>query len=69
MREIAQRPIPLDRRMFGLIRGVCGPQVGLENGLVTTGEREIVPEEAAIVRRIFKDYLVRCVTETDRESS
>ena len=29
----------------------------LENGLVTTGEREIVPEEAVIVRRIFKDYL------------
>jgi site-specific DNA recombinase len=29
----------------------------LENGVVTTGEREIVPEEAAIVRRIFKDYL------------
>jgi DNA invertase Pin-like site-specific DNA recombinase len=28
----------------------------LENGLVTTGEREIVPEEAAIVRRIFSDY-------------
>jgi site-specific DNA recombinase len=28
----------------------------LENGLVTTGEREIVPEEAAIVRRIFDDY-------------
>jgi site-specific DNA recombinase len=27
-----------------------------ENGLVTTGEREIVPEEAAIVRRIFSDY-------------
>jgi site-specific DNA recombinase len=29
----------------------------LENGVVTTGEREIVPEEADIVRRIFKDYL------------
>ena len=29
----------------------------LENGVVTTGEREIVPDEAAIVRRIFKDYL------------
>ncbi len=28
-----------------------------ENGAVTTGEREIVPEEAGIVRRIFKDYL------------
>jgi site-specific DNA recombinase len=28
----------------------------LENGLVTTGEREIVSEEAAIVRRIFNDY-------------
>jgi DNA invertase Pin-like site-specific DNA recombinase len=28
-----------------------------ENGAVTTGEREIVPEEAAIVRRVFKDYL------------
>jgi len=28
----------------------------LENGVVTTGEREIVPEEAAIVRRIFNDY-------------
>ena len=27
-----------------------------ENGVVTTGEREIVPEEAAIVRRIFNDY-------------
>ena len=27
----------------------------LENGVVTTGEREIVAEEAAIVRRIFKD--------------
>jgi site-specific DNA recombinase len=29
----------------------------LENGVVTTGEREIVPGEAAIVRRIFKDYM------------
>ena|SRR2546427_7108034 len=29
----------------------------LENGVVTTGEREIVPDEAAIVRRIFKDYM------------
>src|SRR5256885_752224 len=29
----------------------------LENGVVTTGEREIVPDEAAIIRRIFKDYL------------
>src|SRR6266542_2297650 len=28
----------------------------LENGLVTTGEREIVPDEAAIIRRIFNDY-------------
>lgn len=28
-----------------------------ENGEVTTGERDIVPEEAAIIRRIFKDYL------------
>ena len=27
-----------------------------ENGVVTTGEREIMPEEAAIVRRIFNDY-------------
>jgi site-specific DNA recombinase len=27
-----------------------------ENGVVTTGEREIVPDEAAIVRRIFNDY-------------
>src|SRR5687767_10352997 len=27
-----------------------------ENGVVTTGDREIVPEEAAIVRRIFNDY-------------
>ena len=29
----------------------------LENGIVTTGEREIDPEEAAIVRRIFKNYV------------
>src|SRR2546430_4877116 len=29
----------------------------LENAGVTTGEREIVPDEAAIIRRIFKDYL------------
>ena len=28
-----------------------------ENGVVTTGEREVVPEEAALVRRIFTDYL------------
>ena len=28
----------------------------LENGIVTTGDREIVPEEASIVRRIFSDY-------------
>jgi DNA invertase Pin-like site-specific DNA recombinase len=28
----------------------------LENGVLTTGEREIVPDEAAIVRRIFNDY-------------
>ena len=26
-------------------------------GTVTTGEREIVPEEAAVVRRIFRDYV------------
>jgi site-specific DNA recombinase len=28
----------------------------LENGVVTTGEREIMPDEAAVVRRIFNDY-------------
>jgi DNA invertase Pin-like site-specific DNA recombinase len=28
----------------------------LENGAVSTGEREIVPDEAVIVRRIFNDY-------------
>jgi site-specific DNA recombinase len=28
-----------------------------ENGVVSTGEREIVPEEADIIRRIFKQYL------------
>lgn len=28
-----------------------------ENGEVTTGEREVVPEEAGVIRRIFKDYL------------
>jgi site-specific DNA recombinase len=28
----------------------------LENGVVTTGEREIVPDEAAVIRRIFKDH-------------
>jgi site-specific DNA recombinase len=28
-----------------------------ENGEVTTGEREIVGEEAAVVRRIFRDYV------------
>jgi site-specific DNA recombinase len=28
-----------------------------ENGVVSTGEREIVPEEAEIIRRIFKQYL------------
>lgn len=28
----------------------------LENGVVSTGEREIVADEAAIVRRIFNDY-------------
>src|SRR5262245_59653809 len=28
----------------------------LDNGVVSTGEREIVPDEAAIVRRIFNDY-------------
>jgi site-specific DNA recombinase len=28
-----------------------------ENGVVTTGERELVPEEATLVRRIFTDYL------------
>jgi site-specific DNA recombinase len=28
----------------------------LENGVVTTGERDIVPDEAAVVRRIFNDY-------------
>ncbi len=27
-----------------------------ENGIVSTGEREVVPEEADIIRRIFKDY-------------
>src|SRR2546425_4660674 len=29
----------------------------LENGAVTTGEREINADEAAVVRRIYKDYL------------
>src|SRR5258708_40088128 len=28
----------------------------LQNGVVTTGEREIVDEEAAVVRRLFRDY-------------
>src|SRR5882672_10399430 len=28
-----------------------------ENGVVSTGEREIVPEEAEVIRRIFKQYL------------
>jgi len=28
----------------------------LENGVVTTGEREIVDEEATVIRRIFRDY-------------
>src|SRR6266540_2657818 len=28
----------------------------LENGVVTTGEREINEEEAAVVRRMFRDY-------------
>jgi site-specific DNA recombinase len=28
-----------------------------ENGAVTTGEREIVAEEAAVIRRIFRDYV------------
>ena len=28
----------------------------IENGAVTTGEREIVDEEAAVIRRIFRDY-------------
>ena len=28
----------------------------LENGVVSTGEREIVPDEAGIVRRLFNDY-------------
>jgi site-specific DNA recombinase len=28
-----------------------------ENGVVSTGEREIVPEEAEIIRRIFKQYV------------
>ena len=29
----------------------------LENGEVSTGEREIVEEEAAVIRRIFRDYV------------
>jgi site-specific DNA recombinase len=28
----------------------------IENGAVTTGEREVVDEEAAVTRRIFRDY-------------
>jgi DNA invertase Pin-like site-specific DNA recombinase len=28
-----------------------------KDGVVSTGEREIAPEEAAIIRRIFKDYV------------
>jgi site-specific DNA recombinase len=28
-----------------------------KDGVVSTGEREVVPEEAAIIRRIFKDYI------------
>src|SRR5437870_2220722 len=41
----------------------------LENSVVTTGEREIVPEEAAIVRRIFKSYVSGCLTETDHQGA
>src|SRR3989454_12055640 len=28
----------------------------IENGAVTTGEREIIDEEAAVIRRVFRDY-------------
>lgn len=28
-----------------------------ENGVVSTGDREIVPEETQIIRRIFKQYV------------
>jgi DNA invertase Pin-like site-specific DNA recombinase len=28
-----------------------------KDGVVSTGEREVVPEEADIIRRIFKDYV------------
>jgi site-specific DNA recombinase len=37
----------------------CGYRVvrQFQNGMVTTGEREINPEEAAVVRRIFENYV------------
>jgi DNA invertase Pin-like site-specific DNA recombinase len=41
----------------------------LEKGLVTTGEREIVPEEAAIVSTHLQRLRGGRVTETDREGS
>ena len=41
----------------------------LENGVVTTGEREIVPEEAADRSTHLQGLHGRCVTETDREGT
>jgi hypothetical protein len=39
-----------------VLGSTCDRRRRLTNGLVTTSEREIVLEEAAIVRRIFSDY-------------
>ena len=45
---------------------IAGPQVArrtgrrfrsFKDGVVSTGERELVPEEADIIRRIFKAYI------------
>ena len=40
-----------------------------KNGVVATGEREIVPDEADVVRRIFSDYVAGHVAEADREGN
>ena len=62
LKELAEKTRRGQRGRIELGKAGGGVSLGyrivrrLENGVVSTGEREIAPDEAAIVRRIFNDY-------------
>src|SRR5436190_15154131 len=64
LKELAEKTRPGLRGRIELGKAGGGVSFGyrvvkaLSDGVVTTGDREIVPEEAATVRRIFNDYRV-----------